>query len=1567
MADEELEVRARLIADAQEFLTPMQQASTAVKQLQAALMPTNKMMYAAGAAAGAAGFALYKYGKAAFETAATVAELDVAIEAVGRSTAIGANKIKEATNAIRANGITMDASQRIALTYARNNLDMAAASKVARVAQDLAVLSQKDSTQTAELLTRAIQTGSSILLKSAGISKYASEGYAVYARQLGKNATSLTAVERQQATVNLVLSEGAKVAGVYERSMTEPGKVLRSFKRLQSDIRLEFGKVLLEGFGPSIKAAYDLTAAFSKSVRDGGPFADLLKRLAQSAREMGQPFADAIGKLTLFVKGIDGGRIQADKLTKTFERLAPAVSAVGTGLATMTGAKLLALIGPFKGIASKISPVVTGLVVLTALSPRLQASFAKLVAAAKPLIPAFVAIGVAVAEMMATAAEIFTSFVSVLSNVAPLITSVAGGFTSMAGSLETLKPVLQFVAITVMGMYIKKIILASIASEGFAFRVKAMALSVKNSLMAVHFAAMRLWSNFQFGVKTGNTAMASFKATSVAALRTVGLAMKSLALAAKSLIVSLAPMIAIFAAFKLYEMFTKGAREAKERTDELTQAIKNQIYELDGATAKVVGYANGLQGIEQVLLSTGESSDKIRIAMMDLNIPFHQLVESYQALQKGGNQAIQQMAIQAGVQEDLAYAVAGYVTGANNLNTVPAQYRDIAKALKTMKDESEKVKISDLVKEQINQIRVTTKLGDKAYDLAKAELEKQGVIKGAIDTEKEYIAVNELLAKKLTELQAKEDKKKKSLEDSTKKTHLASDANKVFIANLNTLKSKTEDGKVSVDAFAEAMFGGYKDANELSGAILGMRESAAGLMEGLKNTKGNQDEFNKSGQELYKQLTENGAKLSELGGKSGDLANYYKTMIAQFTDAAIATGREKKEVDALLESLGILAALDNVTVKIDADIRLLKNQLGVAAQMLQQFEKLSGFENQARAENYARFIGMLNQQITALEASKKAAITTGDSFKKFEKSQSGANKEAEKLKKKIMEVAEKALAKAKARLNEYTEAMDNMKDATQTAIYGAYSFGDAMSKAERAVEEHNSQLASTRDELKSYSNDVAESINNTLAFSDALSGYDSVAEEITSTNKRVAEVQAEVNKEQALYEELLGKANSTQGRKARREAYEEAAKQMEKVVKAQTDLSSATADATKAQENQKSVLDRLREQYQKAVKFSGLLNNLVAKGLSREGYDQVLAMGAETGIRFAEELLGGSGEKITEVNKMFTDLSDLSKKSAEVAGKAFFKIGDDLGADFIAALASKAHEASKFTDTIKRLVALGLSPNNIRMVLEAGVEAGSKIALAIEKGGADTVRQMNQLESSLRGQAENLATLLNNTFYKTGFDLATQIVQGIEDKIEDLNEKLADMTVGELKAYLEKVQGEFDAILKGLPTKPADQTANGTTGGGTTDGGTAGAGTTGGGTSGRRSDTDLAAYAKANFSSFKEAVKAMHPEAVAKYMSDGTGLNASEMLALRAQFPRLAAVPFAAGGIVSRPTLGLVGEAGPEAVIPLNRMGAMGGQTVINLTVNAGMGTDGKSVGDAIVNELKRWSRKNGKIPVETA
>jgi len=69
----------------------------------------------------------------------------------------------------------------------------------------------------------------------------------------------------------------------------------------------------------------------------------------------------------------------------------------------------------------------------------------------------------------------------------------------------------------------------------------------------------------------------------------------------------------------------------------------------------------------------------------------------------------------------------------------------------------------------------------------------------------------------------------------------------------------------------------------------------------------------------------------------------------------------------------------------------------------------------------------------------------------------------------------------------------------------------------------------------------------------------------------------------------------------------------------------------------------------------------------------------------------------------------------------------------------------------------------------------------------------------------------------------------------------------------------------------------------------------------------------------------------------------------------------AAGGIVTKPTLALIGEAGPEAVVPLNGRNAGMGNT-INLTVNAGMGADGNQIGREIVDIIKRYERVSGPV-----
>ena len=75
----------------------------------------------------------------------------------------------------------------------------------------------------------------------------------------------------------------------------------------------------------------------------------------------------------------------------------------------------------------------------------------------------------------------------------------------------------------------------------------------------------------------------------------------------------------------------------------------------------------------------------------------------------------------------------------------------------------------------------------------------------------------------------------------------------------------------------------------------------------------------------------------------------------------------------------------------------------------------------------------------------------------------------------------------------------------------------------------------------------------------------------------------------------------------------------------------------------------------------------------------------------------------------------------------------------------------------------------------------------------------------------------------------------------------------------------------------------------------------------------------------------------------------------------------ARGGLVTGPQRVLIGEAGPEVVAPYDKfvetlgMSGSGGATY-NVTVNAGMGTDGVSVGREIVKAIKRYERASGPV-----
>jgi hypothetical protein len=74
---------------------------------------------------------------------------------------------------------------------------------------------------------------------------------------------------------------------------------------------------------------------------------------------------------------------------------------------------------------------------------------------------------------------------------------------------------------------------------------------------------------------------------------------------------------------------------------------------------------------------------------------------------------------------------------------------------------------------------------------------------------------------------------------------------------------------------------------------------------------------------------------------------------------------------------------------------------------------------------------------------------------------------------------------------------------------------------------------------------------------------------------------------------------------------------------------------------------------------------------------------------------------------------------------------------------------------------------------------------------------------------------------------------------------------------------------------------------------------------------------------------------------------------------------FANGGIVTGPTLAMVGEKGPEAIIPLSQIGSMnGGGVTVNVT--GGLATSAE-IGQAVVNAIRAYNRSAGPAQIQVA
>jgi len=300
----------------------------------------------------------------------------------------------------------------------------------------------------------------------------------------------------------------------------------------------------------------------------------------------------------------------------------------------------------------------------------------------------------------------------------------------------------------------------------------------------------------------------------------------------------------------------------------------------------------------------------------------------------------------------------------------------------------------------------------------------------------------------------------------------------------------------------------------------------------------------------------------------------------------------------------------------------------------------------------------------------------------------------------------------------------------------------------------------------------------------------------------------------------------------------------------------------------------------------------------------------DTIVNNLQTSLSSAENSLSSVTNKFEDLnSTISSSVTDVIdfGKAIET------ENFIEAITKQAQDATSFADKVKQLIVLGLSEAGIRELLNAGFDAGSLIADQLIAGGTTVVKQINTLLDSVNLVADTVGRLGAQTFYQQGVDQGNALVDGI-------------------KASLAAAQSELDRLRASL-TAPASKAAAAVT----------------------TTDTPVATI-------FKTPVPKTIPGTSLTQAEVNKILNDPVAQASAARYQAMAnARRFANGGIVLGATNAIIGEAGPEAVIPLSgRNGGMG-QT-FNIVVNAGVGTNGAQVGAQIVEAIKKFERTSGQV-----
>ena len=273
-----------------------------------------------------------------------------------------------------------------------------------------------------------------------------------------------------------------------------------------------------------------------------------------------------------------------------------------------------------------------------------------------------------------------------------------------------------------------------------------------------------------------------------------------------------------------------------------------------------------------------------------------------------------------------------------------------------------------------------------------------------------------------------------------------------------------------------------------------------------------------------------------------------------------------------------------------------------------------------------------------------------------------------------------------------------------------------------------------------------------------------------------------------------------------------------------------------------------------------------------------------------------------------------------------------------AKLRDSIDKIKNFKSTVKGLSDAGFPAYFIEQVIAAGPIDGTVMGqVLLDSSSAQDITDYKALVNELTTQTQATGAMFGDLVFGTQIADLTSANNMLATALGDANDTIKDLIakiVAATQNAVHTIVPEIPASITNPPASPAAPAAN-------------------------LAGVDFDALGRA----MNEAIARLIPGQQTNW-NDGPLPNGGAILNGIYLPPGLDFSGFhAKGGIATKASLGVIGEAGPEAIIPLSRMAEFGGGTTTNnIVINMPPGSDGKDV----VAAIQDYNRRFGPAPFNT-